>query len=145
MNDTSVVKAPAIKVAIVHVSPRFSALSYAGISGQDLGVGHLRACGIEPTYSSTAHANDAHARRDLSRLLASLGSLLGLRTDRGGLSRARSRVHMDCLGRQRLTAFRADHDGVEHLLAGLVFMQHRPSARVTMWTLPQCTIDVMIG
>ena len=39
-------------------------------------------------------------------------------------------MHMNGFGRQRLTAFRADHYGIEHLLAALVFVQQRPSARV---------------
>jgi hypothetical protein len=39
-------------------------------------------------------------------------------------------MNVDCLCRQRLAAFGADHDGVKHLVAILVFVQKRSSARI---------------
>src|ERR1700722_6219566 len=46
------------------------------------------------------------------------------------LAGARSGMHMDLLGRQRLTAFRAHHHRVEHLAAVLMFMKQRPATGI---------------
>src|ERR1700720_2153999 len=54
----------------------------------------------------------------------------GLGMLRRGSSYTGTRMHMNGFCGQRFTAFRADHYGIEHLLAALVFVQQRPSARV---------------
>lgn len=47
-----------------------------------------------------------------------------------GFPRAGARMDVNRLRRQRLAALRADHDGIKHLMAVLVFVQQRSSARV---------------
>jgi hypothetical protein len=52
---------------------------------------------------------------------------------------------VDGFGHHRLAALRAHHHRIEHLSASLVPVQQRPPAGTTICTLPQRTIDVMIG
>src|SRR5271163_1883628 len=58
------------------------------------------------------------------------GAQLPLRKYRRRVLRARPRMRMDRLSRQRLAAFGTDHDGVEHFSAVLVLMHHRPATRI---------------
>ena len=39
-------------------------------------------------------------------------------------------MDVDALRQQRFAAFRADHQGVEHLAAALVLVKHRAAARI---------------
>src|ERR1700730_14973044 len=64
------------------------------------------------------------------RSIRPLAAALGLGMLRRGSSYTGTRMHMNGFGGQRFTAFRADHYGIEHLLAAVVFVQQRPSARV---------------
>src|SRR3984893_11238496 len=57
-------------------------------------------------------------------------SFFRLRGRGSNLARAGSGMHMDLLGRQRLTAFRAHHDRVEHLAAVLMFMKQGPTTGI---------------
>src|SRR5689334_17793436 len=73
-----------------------------------------------------AVARGGRNSRSSRRLVAALG--LGML--RRGSSHTGTRMHMNGFCGQRFTAFRADHYGIEHLLAALVFVQQRTSARV---------------